>query len=376
MADDRPVSPSLDLIVSSSGFTDLGGVGGVGVGGGGVAASGRDGGTPGGAGPVAGGGGVVQSPAASAGGGGGAGGGGVAPNAMGGDVSGGGRGVGGGGGGGIRRSIGALMVKALCIVGGALVLRKLTKRQHKWDHVKSVAQALCGEKFSSDQAARDPLTYFNLRLTTCPALTLADGTRVLYFEQAFWRTPERPYRQRFYVLKPCTAEEKCDVRLDTCAVRDIDEYKNFCDRSATDRPSPPEIRQDVAEHLMSVYLSKCERHRNCLYEGATPPTGFPNNWGGASKCTSELTIMKNGEIHCWDRAYDEKGEQVWGVRTGPYVFKPKSSQPPAVPRVEPAGNNAKKPDDKGAASATAGVPSSAGESASSSSSSSSLAPPL
>ena len=31
---------------------------------------------------------------------------------------------------------------------------------------------------------------------------------------------------------------------------------------------------------------------------------------GASRCTSELTIYKNGEVHCWDRAYDDEGNQV------------------------------------------------------------------
>jgi hypothetical protein len=31
---------------------------------------------------------------------------------------------------------------------------------------------------------------------------------------------------------------------------------------------------------------------------------------GATKCSSELTIYKNGEVHCWDRAYDDDGNQV------------------------------------------------------------------
>jgi hypothetical protein len=31
---------------------------------------------------------------------------------------------------------------------------------------------------------------------------------------------------------------------------------------------------------------------------------------GASSCTSELTLFRNGEIHCWDRAYDDSGNQV------------------------------------------------------------------
>lgn len=232
----------------------------------------------------------------------------------------GGSGNGGGGGGG--RMVRGLVVKAACLIGGAFLLRKLTKTTTRWDHARMVVQALSGEKFSTEQAARDPMTYFNLRFLTCPATVLADGAHVMYFEQAFWRTPERPYRQRFYTVKPCPKEMKCDVEVGSYAVRDIEDYRNFCDRPKDQRPQPDEVLKDVAEHLNTVYLSACERGRRCLYEGSTPPEGFPNSWNGASRCTSELTIYKNGEVHCWDRAYDNEGNQVWGVRQGPYEFKP------------------------------------------------------
>ncbi|KAG6546929.1 hypothetical protein Mapa_011545 [Marchantia paleacea] len=231
-----------------------------------------------------------------------------------------------GSGGNGRRLARSLVIKGLCLVGGAFLLKHLTKTTTRRDHARIVAQSLSGEKFSTEQAARDPMTYFNLRLLTCPATVLADGARVLYFEQkAFWRTPERPYRQRFYMVKPCPKEMKCDVEVASYAVRDIEEYRNYCDRPKNQRPQPVEVVGDMAEHLTTVYLSKCERGRRCLYEGSTPPGGFPNSWNGASRCTSELTIFKTGEIHCWDRAYDDEGNQVWGVRQGPYEFKPGNS---------------------------------------------------
>ncbi|WVZ18261.1 hypothetical protein V8G54_005583 [Vigna mungo] len=80
--------------------------------------------------------------------------------------------------------------------------------------------------------------------------------------------------------------------------------------------------QDIAEHLTAVHLKRCSRGKRCLYEGSTPPGGFPNSWNGASYCTSELAIMKNNEIHTWDRGYDDDGNQVWGQKEGPYEFKP------------------------------------------------------
>eukprot|EP00850_Spirogloea_muscicola_P014753 SM000108S14197 [mRNA] locus=s108:118402:120459:+ [translate_table: standard] len=181
------------------------------------------------------------------------------------------------------------------------------------------------------------MAYFNIRLQTCPATTLPDGTRVLYFEQAFWRTPERPYRQasfwhlglhskaRFYKVKACPKEAKCDAEVASYALRDIEQYRNFCDRPPNQRPQPEEVEGDIAEHLTTVYLSRCERGRKCLYEGSTPPGGFPNTYNGATRCTSELTLFKNGDVYCWDRAYDDDGNQVWGTKGGPYEFKPRSS---------------------------------------------------
>ncbi|KAJ0604309.1 putative chromophore lyase CpcT/CpeT [Helianthus annuus] len=38
--------------------------------------------------------------------------------------------------------------------------------------------------------------YMNLfRWLCCPAADMVDGSKVLYFEQAFWRTPHKPFRQ-------------------------------------------------------------------------------------------------------------------------------------------------------------------------------------
>lgn len=214
-----------------------------------------------------------------------------------------------------------LALKTLCLLGGFLLIRKLTKRTSRLDHARKLADALCGEKLSTEQATRDPQMYFNLRLSACPAAELADGSRILYIEQAFWRTPEKPYRQRFFKVKPCPKELQCDVEVSTYAVRDKEEYRNFCDRPKNQRPQPKEAVGDMAEHLTVVYVSGCEKEQQCLYDGSTPPGGFPNSWNGAAYCTSQLTTYKNGEIHCWDRGYNDEGSQVWGVKEGPYEFK-------------------------------------------------------
>ncbi|XP_022771197.1 chromophore lyase CRL, chloroplastic-like isoform X3 [Durio zibethinus] len=109
--------------------------------------------------------------------------------------------------------------------------------------------------------------------------------------------------------------------LSSYAIRDVEEYKNLCDRPRDQCPLPEEVIGDIAEHLTTIYLKPCGRGKHCLYEGSTPPGGFPNSWNGATYCTSELSILKNNEIHTWDRGYDDDGNQVWGVKEGPYEFK-------------------------------------------------------
>lgn len=215
-----------------------------------------------------------------------------------------------------------LALKALLLLGGALLVKRLRKSTTRWDHTRLVTQSLTGEKYSKDQASRDPDNYFNIRMLTCPAAELVDGSNVLYYEQAFWRSPQKPFRQRLLMTKPCPKELKCDVELSTYAIRDMEEYKNFCDRPKDQRPQPEEVIGDIGEHLTTIHLKRCSRGKRCLYEGSTPPGGFPNSWNGATYCTSELAVMKNNEIHTWDRGYDDDGNQVWGQKEGPYEFKP------------------------------------------------------
>ncbi|CAI0548028.1 unnamed protein product [Linum tenue] len=207
-----------------------------------------------------------------------------------------------------------LAVKTLVLIGGALLVKRFTKSTTRWDHARLVSESLTGEKVS----VLVFLHAFKLvwcRMLMCPAAEMVDGSK------AFWRTPQKPFRQRFYMVKPCPKELKCDVEVSTYAIRDAEEYKNFCDRPKDQRPHPEEVIGDIAEHLTTIYLNRCDRRKRCLYEGSTPPEGFPNSWNGASYCTSELAVLKNSEVHMWDRGYDDDGNQVWGVREGAYEFK-------------------------------------------------------
>ncbi|KAK9089996.1 hypothetical protein Sjap_023173 [Stephania japonica] len=225
-----------------------------------------------------------------------------------------------------------MVVKALLLLGGALLLKRLTKSPTRWDHARNVSNAFSAQKFSREQACRDPDNYVNFSFH----MLIYDYVRyiVLFGGRQFgellrspsvrWRFLKMPsnFVQRFYMVKPCPKEMKCDVELSSYAIRDVEDYKNFCDRSKDQRPLPEEVLGDIAEHLTTIHLRQCERGKRCLYEGSTPPGSFPNSWNGASYSTSEFAVLRNNEIHMWDRGFDDDGNQVWGPKGGPYEFKP------------------------------------------------------
>ncbi|XP_006485069.1 chromophore lyase CRL, chloroplastic isoform X2 [Citrus sinensis] len=229
-----------------------------------------------------------------------------------------------------------LFVKAAVLIGGAVLLKRLTKSKTRWDHARIVADSLSGEKFSKEQASRDPDNFFNISMemdavfAECLLARQLKWLMVRSFyilSKHFGGLLRNPFGslQRFYMVKPCPKELKCDVEVSSYAIREVEEYKNFCDRPRDQRPLPEEVIGDIGEHLTTIHLRRCDRGKRCLYEGSTPPGGFPNSWNGATYSTSELAVLKNNEIHTWDRGFDDDGNQVWGVKAGPYEFKPAPS---------------------------------------------------
>ncbi|KAF6134005.1 hypothetical protein GIB67_038296 [Kingdonia uniflora] len=117
-----------------------------------------------------------------------------------------------------------------------------------------------------------------------------------------------------------------NLTVSSYAIRDAEEYKNFCDRSKDQRPQPEEVIGDIAEHLTTIHLKQCERGKRCLYEvlltnlrsSQARPLCFSNSF----RMVQHTALLKNNEIHTWDRGYDDDDHQVWGVKGGPYEFKP------------------------------------------------------
>jgi len=258
------------------------------------------------------------------------------------------------------------VASAMVFVAGLVVG---TQRRQR-DPVNRIADILAGEKDTLGQSARNPKVYFQNSLSSCPVARLDDGGKVLYSEQAFWRTPEKPYRQRFLLVRPVKdgkvvgVDEEGGVGGGSSAayggdrmppsedaigpetvaevavhgVSDQRKWLNHCKRPKIEQVQNTVENIDFGDHLMSVYLSTCDRKkkreskpgvraRPCEYEGATPYEGYPTNFGGAETMSSEMTLYKGGAIDVWDRGYDASGFHVWGSPHGPYEYVPSEKAP-------------------------------------------------
>lgn len=58
------------------------------------------------------------------------------------------------------------------------------------------------------------------------------------------------------------------------------------------------------------------------YTGSTVGKKCTSNLRGSTYAKSEVKIEQNS-ISSWDRGFDEKGNQVWGALTGPYILRRK-----------------------------------------------------
>ncbi len=188
---------------------------------------------------------------------------------------------------------------------------------------EEVAALLTGTFDSSAQSSADPESFRAVRLVAVrvPASRLGSGAPVLYVEQALLESPDRPYRQRFYRI-----EETADGGV----VSRVFEPKEPVAVSGKWR-DPSDLALygpgDVVERLgCAVRLKRTDGG----WRGSTEGKECPSALSGARWATSEVTL-RPGRVESWDRGYDAAGRQVWGARSGPYVFERRSDGAPAAP---------------------------------------------
>ena len=175
--------------------------------------------------------------------------------------------------------------------------------------VRELATRLTGRLTSAAQAEQDP-RYRTIVLNSCPVAAPGLGQTVLYVEQAVAEAPDKPYRQRLYVLE---ALEDATVRSSIYTLTDPASAVGLCNEAGR----------------RSFHVSEATLREGCAvdlafdgrdFRGETEAKACASSLRGANHATVAVTVTPEG-LDSWDRGWNAEGEQVWGAEAGPYAFR-------------------------------------------------------
>ncbi|MDX2197362.1 MAG: chromophore lyase CpcT/CpeT [Phycisphaerae bacterium] len=172
---------------------------------------------------------------------------------------------------------------------------------------------MIGSFSSAEQSAADPENFFDIRLEIVPIWRDRDGGAWMYVEQAAAQSLDKPYRQRIYQVTAAGdgVFESAVYELPGDPLAYAGAWKT---PEKLDAIKPEDLQQRAG---CTVHLRKQD---GATFAGRTIGTGCTSALRGAKYATSEVSITAEG-MRTWDRGYNEANEQVWGAKTGPYVFK-------------------------------------------------------
>ncbi|HYC04719.1 MAG TPA: chromophore lyase CpcT/CpeT [Azospirillaceae bacterium] len=177
------------------------------------------------------------------------------------------------------------------------------------DEVSEMARLMAGHFSSRAQHERDP-AYDPVELHVVPVWPgRSDGTW-LYVEQHMAATPERPYRQRFYQLRPAAGGAvEVIVHQPAEPTALVGAWK---EPARLERASPDALKP----------LTGCEMRftrQGAAFAGGTDGRKCPNGYKGAAAMSSEITLDMSA-TRIWDRGWTADGQHAWGPKGGGYVF--------------------------------------------------------
>lgn len=185
-----------------------------------------------------------------------------------------------------------------------------------------VASWLTGTFDTKDQATRDPgVPETRLVAVVVPKSRLGLGAPVLYVEQAASSSLDKPYRQRFYRVEESGAG-KILVRVFEPREASIvsGKWRDPADLALYGAA-------DVSERAGCLVTL---RKKDDRYEGGTEGNGCPSFLSGARYATSRWILLAD-RLESDEKGYDPQGTQVWGGKSGPFVFLKRSMQAPTEP---------------------------------------------
>ena len=182
-----------------------------------------------------------------------------------------------------------------------------------------LAQWMSGS-FSSEQQSKEDPEYFHVVLHMVPVWKERTDGKWLYVEQAMASAADKPYRQRVYQLTT-DANGTLISRVYTLPGDSL----QFAGEWKKENPLATLKKEDLTER------SGCEIHLTAKgetgVEGSTQEKNCASDLRGAKYATSKVTISQT-ELRSWDQGFDSAGQQVWGAKKGPYIFK----KGPAAPK--------------------------------------------
>ncbi len=166
--------------------------------------------------------------------------------------------------------------------------------------------------FNSAAQAKMDSTYYDITLHMYPIwVNPKSNKRYLYVEQTVTAMPDKPYRQRVYVISQVSPTQLQSV------IYKIPDEKSYVGKWATPKyfdkisPADLEIREGCA-----VYMNKVATNS---YKGSTNAKDCKSTLRGASYATSIVEII-SGKVLSWDQGFDSNDKQVWGAEKAGYEF--------------------------------------------------------
>jgi hypothetical protein len=164
--------------------------------------------------------------------------------------------------------------------------------------------------FSSAQQAALDREYYPIILVMHPVWLERSDAHWLYVEQAMEGFAAEPYRQRVYRVS--AGEDGTFVS----AVYELPEPERYVGTWRTDEPLAGLAPDDLIPRPGCRVIL---RRDGDSFSGSTVGSECESSLQGASYATSEVTITAE-QVISWDRGYDAEGNQVWGAKSGPYIF--------------------------------------------------------
>lgn len=193
---------------------------------------------------------------------------------------------------------------------------KIIKGDNEYGKLEKLSEWMSGS-FTSEEQSKLDSNYYNIHLEMVRIWPERKDGIWLYVEQAANWALDKPYRQRVYKL----TDEGCGDVYKSAVFTFKDPLRfagAFIDKDLLGNLTVDSLSEKLGCHIILKYS-------DCEFNGSTEDITCASELRGSSFATSEVSISKY-EIRSWDRGFDEEGKQVWGARTGPYIFKKRTGK--------------------------------------------------